>query len=133
MSTPEQRAKNRAWQAAYVARNRDRVNELRRRRRAVTKPWSSRAAHAAKFAFQANLRAARWSAPGRLSATDVRKLDGPCAYCGGDARGWDHVEPLVLGGANRIENIVSCCMPCNRRKARRTPAQAGMCVQSAVA
>ena len=39
---------------------------------------------------------------------------------------FDHVIPVVKGGTRSWDNIVTCCMPCNRRKDDRTPEQAGM-------
>lgn len=51
-----------------------------------------------------------------------------CQYCGG-VRGTltiDHVVPRSKGGTSAWENIVTCCAPCNRRKADRMPRQAGM-------
>jgi len=39
---------------------------------------------------------------------------------------FDHVVPVAQGGRKDWENIVTCCIPCNRRKGGRTPAQAGM-------
>lgn len=39
---------------------------------------------------------------------------------------FDHVVPVAQGGRRSWENIVTCCVPCNRRKDNRTPAQAGM-------
>jgi 5-methylcytosine-specific restriction endonuclease McrA len=53
-----------------------------------------------------------------------------CQYCGTqlDARELtiDHVHPRVHGGVSSWENCVLACIPCNRRKAHRTPSQAGM-------
>ena len=51
-----------------------------------------------------------------------------CQYCGQQIRELtlDHVKPRRLEGDHTWENIVSACIPCNRRKAGRTPAQAGM-------
>jgi len=53
-----------------------------------------------------------------------------CQYCGvpfasGELT-FDHVVPVAQGGRKDWENIVSCCISCNRRKGGRTPAQAGM-------
>ena len=51
-----------------------------------------------------------------------------CQYCGNE-RGTltvDHVVPRSKGGASSWDNIVTCCAPCNRRKADRLPAQARM-------
>jgi len=98
----------------------------RRETRAQTQPWHSRPHKAAIFAFDANRRAKRQGATGILTATAVRELDGPCAYCGALAMGWDHVIPLCRGGANTVTNLVSCCWPCNERKWRRLPDEAGM-------
>jgi len=51
-----------------------------------------------------------------------------CQYCSKETRQLtlDHVIPRYRGGEHVWENVVSACIPCNRRKAGRTPAQAGM-------
>ena len=38
----------------------------------------------------------------------------------------DHVVPRYRGGPHTWENVVSACISCNRRKAGRTPDEAGM-------
>jgi 5-methylcytosine-specific restriction endonuclease McrA len=38
----------------------------------------------------------------------------------------DHVMPRSRGGKTIWENVVAACHPCNRRKADRTPSEAGM-------
>jgi 5-methylcytosine-specific restriction endonuclease McrA len=38
----------------------------------------------------------------------------------------DHVVPRSRGGRTEWSNIVTCCIPCNRRKGGRTPAEAGL-------
>src|SRR5688572_32049596 len=38
----------------------------------------------------------------------------------------DHVIPRDRGGPTTWENIVCSCIPCNTRKANRTPYEAGM-------
>jgi len=38
----------------------------------------------------------------------------------------DHVTPKAQGGSNAPNNLVTCCEPCNTRKADRTPEQAKM-------
>ena len=38
----------------------------------------------------------------------------------------DHVVPRAQGGTTRWDNIVVACIPCNSKKADRTPAQAKM-------
>lgn len=51
-----------------------------------------------------------------------------CQYCGKEtaALTLDHVVPRQRGGLHTWENLVSACIPCNRRKAGRTPQEAGM-------
>ncbi len=39
---------------------------------------------------------------------------------------FDHVVPVAQGGRKDWENIVTCCITCNRRKGGRTPEQARM-------
>jgi hypothetical protein len=39
---------------------------------------------------------------------------------------FDHVVPVAQGGRKDWENIVTCCVRCNRRKGGRTPSEAGM-------
>ena len=39
---------------------------------------------------------------------------------------FDHVVPVAQGGRKDWENIVTCCVSCNRRKGGRTPHEAGM-------
>ncbi len=51
-----------------------------------------------------------------------------CQYCGTETRQLtlDHVIPRYRGGQHSWENVVSACVACNRRKAGRTPLEAGM-------
>ena len=53
-----------------------------------------------------------------------------CQYCGGrfpkSELNLDHVVPRSRGGQTLWENIVCCCLPCNRRKGGRSPQEAGM-------
>lgn len=51
-----------------------------------------------------------------------------CQYCGQQPRGLtiDHVVPRRQDGVHSWENVVSACIPCNRRKAGHTPGEAGM-------
>jgi hypothetical protein len=50
-----------------------------------------------------------------------------CQYCGqiGELT-LDHVLPQSRGGGDTWENLVTACLPCNQRKADRTPDEAGM-------
>ena len=53
-----------------------------------------------------------------------------CQYCGDSfptsELTFDHVIPVAHGGRKDWENIVTCCITCNRRKGGRTPEQAHM-------
>ncbi|RMF60591.1 MAG: HNH endonuclease [Calditrichaeota bacterium] len=51
-----------------------------------------------------------------------------CQYCGRRTHPLtvDHVIPKQFGGKDTWENLVIACLPCNNRKANRTPEQAGM-------
>jgi 5-methylcytosine-specific restriction endonuclease McrA len=56
--------------------------------------------------------------------------DHTCQYCNetfstSDLT-FDHVVPVAHGGRKDWENIVTCCVPCNRKKGGRTPSEAGM-------
>ncbi|MEJ2077247.1 MAG: HNH endonuclease [Acidobacteriota bacterium] len=53
-----------------------------------------------------------------------------CQYCGqrlavSDLT-YDHVIPVARGGRKSWENIVTSCIPCNRKKANHTPEEVGM-------
>ena len=55
-----------------------------------------------------------------------------CQYCGRDEQlTIDHVIPRYQGGRQTWENMVAACVPCNRRKAGRTPEQANMKLRKA--
>ena len=65
----------------------------------------------------------------RLSRREIFWRDQFCCqYCGRQTRELtlDHVVPRVLNGPHTWENVVAACVPCNHRKAGRTPAQANM-------
>lgn len=79
--------------------------------------WAGRDLH---FSTQANVRAKKAGAIGRLNRQEVGAITGPCSYCGAEADEWDHVEPLTRGGPNDVFNIVPCCRPCNLSKNNRT-------------
>jgi 5-methylcytosine-specific restriction endonuclease McrA len=53
-----------------------------------------------------------------------------CQYCAGvyepEDLTFDHIVPVAQGGRRGWTNIVTACEPCNRRKAARTPEEAGM-------
>jgi 5-methylcytosine-specific restriction endonuclease McrA len=67
----------------------------------------------------------------RFSRLNVYARDGfTCQYCGQryltEELTFDHVVPRAMGGTTTWENIVTCCVPCNRRKANRAPSEAGL-------
>lgn len=65
--------------------------------------------------------------PPRVSKRGVLIRDHRiCSYCRGVATTIDHVTPRSRGGRNTWKNLVAACSPCNRRKANRTPEEAGM-------
>jgi 5-methylcytosine-specific restriction endonuclease McrA len=53
-----------------------------------------------------------------------------CQYCGkkkaGNELNMDHILPRSRGGKSNWMNIVLSCIPCNTKKADRTPEEAGM-------
>ncbi len=56
--------------------------------------------------------------------------NGRCQYCGIHLQPkeitYDHVIPKSHGGNTTWENVVTCCIACNGKKANRTPKQANM-------
>jgi 5-methylcytosine-specific restriction endonuclease McrA len=56
--------------------------------------------------------------------------DHRCQYCREtfptNELTFDHVVPVAQGGRKDWENIVTCCVNCNRTKGGRTPDEAGM-------
>jgi 5-methylcytosine-specific restriction endonuclease McrA len=65
-----------------------------------------------------------------FSRTNVYARDQHhCQYCGHRFSPahltFDHVIPVARGGHKGWDNIVTCCIPCNRKKGDRTPDQAG--------
>jgi 5-methylcytosine-specific restriction endonuclease McrA len=67
--------------------------------------------------------------PPKLTKVEVFNRDGYiCQYCGRENQKLtlDHVIPRYRKGEHAWDNVVSACDACNRRKAGRTPAEAGM-------
>jgi 5-methylcytosine-specific restriction endonuclease McrA len=67
----------------------------------------------------------------RFSRINIFARDAfTCQYCAEHlARSdlnLDHVVPRSLGGKSTWENVVCCCVDCNRQKGGRTPVQAGL-------
>ena len=66
-----------------------------------------------------------------FSRANIYGRDGnTCQYCGDgfptSELTFDHVVPVAQGGRKDWENIVTCCVTCNRRKGGRTPEEARM-------
>lgn len=66
-----------------------------------------------------------------FSRRNVFKRDHwTCQYCGAQPGGEeltiDHVVPRSRGGPSTWDNCVLACVSCNKRKANRTPQQAGL-------
>ena len=66
-----------------------------------------------------------------FSRRNIYKRDRyTCQYCGAqpgtEELTLDHVLPRAQGGISTWENCVLACVGCNKRKADRTPEQAGM-------
>jgi 5-methylcytosine-specific restriction endonuclease McrA len=73
----------------------------------------------------------RHAKPVKFSRVNIYARDHyRCQYCGlvctTNELTYDHVVPRSRGGRTTWENIVSACYACNRRKANRTPVEAGM-------
>jgi len=65
----------------------------------------------------------------KLSRLEVFNRDEyACQYCGRQTKELtlDHVVPRRRGGQHVWDNVVSACIPCNRRKGGRTPEEARM-------
>jgi 5-methylcytosine-specific restriction endonuclease McrA len=67
----------------------------------------------------------------RFSRSNIFSRDGfMCQYCGVHPPraqlNLDHVIPRTQKGRTTWENVVCCCVSCNRMKGGRTPEQAGL-------
>lgn len=66
-----------------------------------------------------------------LSNTALFRRDcNTCLYCGETFAlrdlSRDHVRPIVQGGIDHWNNVVTACKPCNHHKGGKTPEQAGI-------
>ena len=71
----------------------------------------------------------------RFTRTNIFSRDGfRCQYCGEcpprAQLNLDHVVPRTQKGRTTWENVVCCCVSCNRKKGGRTPEQAGLRLRS---
>jgi len=67
----------------------------------------------------------------KLSRTNLFTRDNfRCQYCGiklsSSELTYDHLIPVSRGGKKNWDNIVTCCVPCNRIKSNRTPKESGL-------
>jgi 5-methylcytosine-specific restriction endonuclease McrA len=72
----------------------------------------------------------------RLTRRNLLLRDGyRCQYCGSEPGvrdlNVDHVLPRSRGGRDSWDNLVIACRPCNLRKGKHTPDEAGMQLLSA--
>lgn len=98
--------------------------------------WNEKYASVSKsFDAPATIRLLRrvnkaWRPP-RFRKKVLFNRDGwKCQYCSEDLT-WesitiDHVQPKSRGGSTSWKNCVASCKTCNRKKANRTPSEAGM-------
>lgn len=139
--TPAQaEEERRARKAAAEERKADRI----RNRKPWNKPWLSaadkfriryridevfRATQIQKVQALKVKRAERIAAnnDGTVTTEAIRDLFAEatiCPYCldrmTWDSKSLDHVQPLSMGGAHSVENIVVCCKPCNFSKGRKS-------------
>lgn len=73
----------------------------------------------------------RPKSPIKFSRQNIYSRDRyTCQYCGhrfdSEELTYDHVLPKSRGGRTQWENIVTCCVECNRKKGGRTPEEASM-------
>ena len=73
----------------------------------------------------------RPNSPVRFSRQNIYARDRyKCQYCGcrfsTEDLTYDHVLPKSRGGKTEWENIVTCCIACNRKKGGRIPSEASM-------
>ncbi len=73
----------------------------------------------------------RHKSPVKFSRQNIYARDRyRCQYCGDryatEELTYDHVLPKSRGGKTEWENIVTCCIDCNREKGGRTPKEACM-------
>ena len=89
---------------------------------------SSRAAYPVPSVIKLDYMVRRPRSERKLTRVGVFHRDGfVCQYCGRETTlTIDHVIPRFQGGRHTWENVVAACIPCNRRKAGRTPEQANM-------
>ena len=68
--------------------------------------------------------------PNTVRQAVLDRDDYICRYCGRRSQTMeiDHIIPVSQGGESTLQNLVTACRDCNRRKGGRTPEEAGMTV-----
>ena len=70
-----------------------------------------------RFAMRANRKVAQYGRPDDiLDWTTLPEGPWSCHNCGVACESWDHIDPLAVGGANKVVNLLPSCMPCNQRR-----------------
>lgn len=72
----------------------------------------------------------RWKAPRFRKKVLFNRDNWSCQYCGKKLH-WntieiEHIMPTSRGGETSWQNCVAACKPCNKKKANKTPEEAGM-------
>lgn len=118
------RARTAAREAEYRKLNRERYSEHHR-------GWYARNLQTAREQGRLNAAARRARLRGNgvfaVNDRDLRRAlarsRNSCTYCDESLVGvlhWDHVLPVVRGGAHSVGNLVPACQRCNRGKSRST-------------
>lgn len=84
-----------------------------------------------RMAGAMNTKAARLGQYRRLTSVDLAAAfvisNGKCTYCGIGIDplhcSFDHIIPFDRDGPNVAENIVACCMTCQRSKGTKLPSE----------
>ena len=89
------------------------------------RPWGCILVNYEKYKGMRDAETVRAQTKARVRKHRKKKVglpDAPltCAYCGEEAHGPDHIIPTSKGGSNDAENIVACCIRCNRHKGVQT-------------
>jgi 5-methylcytosine-specific restriction endonuclease McrA len=96
-------------------------------RRSVIEVNSIIATQGGAYAY---LKARQKYIPPLTNAALFRRDVNLCLYCGSSfgprELSRDHVTPMVQGGTDTWNNVVSACKRCNHHKGGRTPEQAGL-------
>lgn len=118
-----------SWQRAMTLWCQDKVEIIETHEREV---WSV----SFSFKLPAVVRLLRYARLGRrpevqFSRANIYTRDNhTCQYClvpcNTEDLTFDHVIPVAQGGGRSWDNIVTCCIKCNRKKGARTPEEADM-------